>query len=131
MLDSLLLSLFITMLLPYLAKAPLAIAMQKSGGYDNNNPREQQAALKGFGQRANAAHYNSFEALAIYAAAIIIVVATGTADSTSLTLAWLFVASRVAYLVCYWLNYATLRSTVWVVGMILAFSLAGRALMAS
>ncbi|MCS4307862.1 putative MAPEG superfamily protein [Rheinheimera pacifica] len=129
MLDSLLLSLFITMLLPYLAKAPLAFAMQKSGGYDNHNPRAQQAALKGFGQRANAAHYNSFEALLIYAAAIIIVVATGTADNTTVTLGWLFVASRLGYLVCYWLDYATLRSTVWVLGMILAFSIAGRAVL--
>ena len=128
MLSALLLSLFIAMLLPFLAKAPLAFAMQKSGGYNNNNPREQQAALKGFGQRANAAHYNSFEALAIYAAAIIIVVATGTADNTTVTLGWLFVASRVAYLVCYWLDYATTRSAVWIIGMVSAFLIAVRSL---
>ena len=36
--------LFIAMLLPFLAKAPLAAAMQKAGGYDNHNPRAQQAA---------------------------------------------------------------------------------------
>ena len=70
MVSSLLITLFIAMLLPFLAKAPLAAAMQKAGGYDNNNPRAQQAALTGFGQRANAAHYNSFEALLIYACAV-------------------------------------------------------------
>ena len=32
--EQLLLSLLIAMLLPYLAKAPLAFAMQKAGGYD-------------------------------------------------------------------------------------------------
>ncbi|WP_019674451.1 MAPEG family protein [Arsukibacterium perlucidum] len=132
MLSSLLLTVFIAMLLPFLAKAPLAFAMQKAGGYDNNNPRAQQAALKGFGQRANAAHYNSFEALIIYGCAVLIAIAagSGTVDNTTVILGWVFIASRILYLLCYWLDYATLRSTVWLVGIIAAFSMAGRALLA-
>ena len=47
--------LFIATLMPILAKAPLALAMNKAGGYDNRNPREQQKSLSGFGARANAA----------------------------------------------------------------------------
>ena len=102
MLSTLLLTLFIAMLLPFLAKAPLAFAMQKSGGYDNNNPREQQAALKGFGQRANAAHYNSFEALIIYGCAVLSAVALNAVDSTTVILGWVFIASRILYYICYW-----------------------------
>lgn len=32
-----------------------------AGGYDNNHPRDQQAALVGWGKRANAAHNNTLE----------------------------------------------------------------------
>lgn len=126
MVSSLLITLFIAMLLPFLAKAPLAFAMQKAGGYDNHNPRAQQASLTGFGQRANAAHYNSFEALLIYACAVFSAIALEAVDSTTVVLAWVFIASRLAYLVCYWLDYATTRSAVWIIGMVAAFSIAAR-----
>ena len=130
MLSALLLSLFIAMLLPFLAKAPLAFAMQKSGGYDNHNPRAQQAALTGFGQRANAAHYNSFEALLIYACAVFTAVGLNAVDQTAVILGWVFIASRIAYLLCYWLDYASARSAVWLIGMVAAFTIACRAVLA-
>ncbi|MBZ9610962.1 MAPEG family protein [Rheinheimera maricola] len=129
MLSALLLSLFVAMLLPFLAKAPLAFAMQKSGGYDNHNPRAQQATLTGFGQRSKAAHYNSFEALLIYACAVFSAVGLNAVDETTVTLGWVFIVSRVAYLVCYWLDYATTRSLMWLVGMVAAFVMAGRAVL--
>ncbi|MBU1312163.1 MAG: MAPEG family protein [Gammaproteobacteria bacterium] len=129
MTTSLLLTLFITMLLPFLAKAPLAFAMQKSGGYDNHNPRAQQATLQGFGQRANAAHYNSFEALLIYACAVFSAVGLSAVDQTVVILGWVFIASRIAYLLCYWLDYATTRSVMWLVGIVAAFVIAGRAVL--
>ncbi|MEH8017686.1 MAPEG family protein [Rheinheimera muenzenbergensis] len=129
MTTSLLLTLFIAMLLPFLAKAPLAFAMQKSGGYDNHNPRAQQATLQGFGQRANAAHYNSFEALLIYACAVFTAVGLNAVDQTIVILGWVFIASRIAYLLCYWLDYATTRSVMWLVGIVAAFVIAGRAVL--
>lgn len=124
MLFSLLLSLLVTMFLPYLAKVPLAYAMQKAGRYDNNHPRQQQASLKGFGERANAAHYNSFEALIVFAAAVLITALSGPVGSISVTLAWVFVASRIGYLGCYWYNLATLRSLIWFIGMVCCFAMA-------
>lgn len=128
MLSSLLFSLFVAMLLPYLAKAPLAFAMNRDGGYDNHNPRAQQAALQGFGQRANAAHYNSFEALLIYACAVLTAISCDSVDHIVVTLGWVFIGCRIAYLFCYWLDYASARSIVWFIGIIAAFSIAGRAL---
>lgn len=62
---TLLTCLFIAMLLPYLAKGPVAWAMVKAGGYDNHHPRTQQAQLTGFGARALAGHQNAFESLLI------------------------------------------------------------------
>lgn len=129
MVATLVFTLFIAMLLPFLAKAPLAAAMQKAGGYDNHNPRAQQAALTGFGQRANAAHYNSFEALLIYACAVFSAVGLNAVDETTITLGWVFIASRIAYLLCYWLDYASARSAVWLIGTISAFVIAGRAVL--
>src|SRR5690606_4239357 len=63
---------FISALMIYLAKAPLAKAMKdESGRYDNNNPRAQQARLSGFGARALAAHQNSFEVFPLFAAGVL------------------------------------------------------------
>lgn len=51
--------LFIAGLLHVLSKTPLFREQSKSPqGYDNNNPREQQARLDELGQRALAAHQN-------------------------------------------------------------------------
>ncbi|MCC5856027.1 MAG: MAPEG family protein [Idiomarina sp.] len=125
----LLTTLFIVMLLPILAKAPLVMMLIKQkGGYDNNNPRAQQRNLKGFGERATAAHYNSFEALIMFASAVLITGLSGDIDQGSIALAYTFVIARVAYLFCYWYDKATLRSWVWLVGVIALFVMAARAI---
>ena len=63
---------FISALLIFIAKAPLARAMKQEGGqYDNHHPRAQQARLTGFGARALAAHQNSFEAFPLFAVAVL------------------------------------------------------------
>jgi len=74
-------SLIVAALLPYIAKIPLAVAMHKAGGYDTNHPREQQAKLKGFGARALAAHNNAFESLIVFASAILLAIATEVGDA--------------------------------------------------
>ncbi|MDA8621407.1 MAPEG family protein [Psychrosphaera sp.] len=119
-------SLVVAALLPYLAKAPLALAMHKSGkegqegskGYNNKHPREQQRSLTGFGARCLAAHENSFESLILFAPAVLLVIATGNVSSFTAALAGIFVVSRLAYLVCYWLNWDIARSTVWLIGIV-------------
>lgn len=121
--SGILLTLLIIAILPYLAKLPLVWAMHRAGGYDNHYPRQQQSQLSGFGQRCTAAHYNSFEALAFYSVAVILVVASGQVNSLMLGLGWLFVALRVAYLLCYWFDWATARSLIWLASMASAISL--------
>lgn len=116
--------LFIACLLPYIAKIPVAIAMNKQpGGYDNNHPRAQQAMLKGFGARANAAHQNSFESLIIFSAAILTALAT---QHTTPTIQWLAIAyllTRGVYHILYLMNLATIRSIIWGIGYIISLSI--------
>ena len=115
--------LFIATLMPILAKAPLAFAMNKAGGYDNRNPREQQRSLSGFGARAKAAHENCFEALIMFTPGALAVLVTDNAGQLAEYFAIAFVASRLAYLFAYYFDEHVLRSTFWGIGFISSMSL--------
>jgi len=110
---------FISALLIFIAKAPVAKAMAEEGGgrYDNRHPRAQQARLTGFGARALAAHLNSIEAFPLFAAGVLMAHATQTYGTLVDVLAITFVVSRVLYLLCYWWDLHWQRSLVWVVGL--------------
>ena len=112
-----LICLFLAMLLPYVARVPVAIGMGKAqGGYDNNTPRLQQLKLEGLPQRALGAHKNSFEALLIFASALFIA-SQGEVDATRLNqLCMVFVGARVAYILTYLADMAIGRSVFWFVG---------------
>lgn len=114
----LIICLFLGCLMPIVAKMPVALAMHKLGGYDNNHPRQQQANLTGFGERALAAHQNSFEALITFAPAIVLAIALDRTGSLIQYLAITHIVCRFAYIVCYLKNWSTLRSTVWFVGFL-------------
>ncbi|MGF6487237.1 MAPEG family protein [Pseudomonas frederiksbergensis] len=109
---------FISALLIYVAKIPVAKAMNEQGGYNNHLPRQQQAQLTGFGARALAAHQNSFEALIIFAVGVLMAHTTQTAGWLIDALAILFVIARIIYLLCYWADLAWQRSLVWFVGLV-------------
>jgi uncharacterized MAPEG superfamily protein len=110
---------FISALLIFLAKAPVARAMQQeSGAYDNHHPRSQQARLTGFGARALAAHLNSFEAFPLFAVGVLMAHATQTHGVLVDVLAVTFVVSRVLYLLFYWADMHWQRSLVWVAGLL-------------
>jgi uncharacterized MAPEG superfamily protein len=120
---TLIICLFIAALLPFVAKIPLAIAMQKSGGYNNNHPRAQQAKLTGFGARALAAHENAFESLIIFAPAVLLAIATQNTGSFIEQLAITHVVARVFYNIAYLANIGTIRSVIWAVGIISSFTI--------
>ncbi|MCL1052036.1 MAPEG family protein [Shewanella abyssi] len=119
---TLLTCLLIAMLLPYVAKGPVAVAMAKLGGYDNSHPREQQSRLTGFGARAVAGHQNAFESLLIFGLAVLVVLATGKVNMVAETAAIVHVAARVAYQVLYLKNMGSLRSLSWFVAIIASFT---------
>ncbi|NQZ79393.1 MAG: MAPEG family protein [Colwellia sp.] len=109
--------LFIAVILPFIAKIPVAYAMKRLGSYDNNHPREQQAKLTGFGARALAAHQNSFESLIIFSVAILTATTTQTIGSDIQQLAIIYVIARVSYNILYLYNISTARSIVWFISL--------------
>ncbi|KGP63977.1 membrane protein [Legionella norrlandica] len=115
--------LFIAVLLPYLAKIPVAYAMHKAGGYDNHYPREQQARLEGFGARALAAHQNSFESLLIFATAALTALATNTVSLVKQYLAMGYIIFRLFYHLLYLLDWSSLRSIVWFASLLCCLSI--------
>ena len=119
----LIICLFIALLLPLLAKGPVAFAMAKLGGYNNNHPREQQSKLTGFGARALAAHQNAFESVILFAPVVILALATNNMQQTIVVLAVVHVIARVLYNIFYLLNISLLRSIVWAIATLCSFAI--------
>jgi uncharacterized MAPEG superfamily protein len=115
--------LFLALLLPLLAKGPVAYAMAKLGGYNNNHPRAQQSKLTGFGARALAAHQNAFESVILFAPAIILALATGNIQQEIVVLAVIHVIARLLYNIFYLLDISLLRSIVWVIATLCSFTI--------
>lgn len=91
--------------------------MRKHGGYDNNLPRRQALQLEGFPQRAKSAHYNSLEAVPGFAAAVFVAHLGGGDPERMTQLCLAFIAVRLVYVALYLADLASLRSTVWTVGL--------------
>jgi uncharacterized MAPEG superfamily protein len=121
----------IACLLPYVW-TPFGAAARKQqlGSIDNKHPRLQQAQLTGRGARAVGAHQNAFEALAVFAPAVIVAHLAGADPVWSARLALCFLAARVVHGVCYLADIDVARSASFVVGMLSVlglFVLAGQA----
>jgi uncharacterized MAPEG superfamily protein len=115
--------LFIATLLPFLAKVPVAYAMNKLDGYNNKHPRKQQSELTGFGARALAAHQNAFESLIIFAPAVLLAIATQHTGTNIGILAIVHVCARVLYNGLYLVNIDKLRSLVWGIATMSSFAI--------
>jgi uncharacterized MAPEG superfamily protein len=86
------------------------------GSVDNKEPRTQALKLTGAGARAVAAQANSWEALAVFSAAVLAVSVSGRELASIATLALAFVALRVVYIAVYLANQDKLRSLIFLVG---------------
>jgi uncharacterized MAPEG superfamily protein len=106
-----------------LAKASLFNAKDRQARYDNNNPREWEARLTGWQQRAHAAQMNGFEALPLFIAAVILAQQAHADQARIDHLALSFIAIRIAYTAAYLLNLGTLRSLIWVAGVAVSIAL--------
>jgi len=96
------------------------IGLAKTGarGYSNRNPRAWLAKQEGNYrvQRANAAHLNTFEAFAPFAAGVLMAQLAGVQAPTIASLALAFVALRIAHGVFYLADIPLARSLAWVAG---------------
>jgi uncharacterized MAPEG superfamily protein len=82
-------------------------------GYDMSAPRAMFDKLPAYAQRATWAHQNSFEVFIFFAVAALMVYATQTGSSYTTNLALAFLATRVAYSLCYIVNIPLVRSLMW------------------
>jgi uncharacterized MAPEG superfamily protein len=107
----------IACLLPY----GFTLIAKSFGGFkgtDNQNPRAFLAQTTGIAARANAAQQNSFEGLPLFIASILIAEYMVLQQSIVMTLGIAYLVLRVVYGICYLANWATLRSIVWLMGML-------------
>lgn len=87
--------------------------------------REGLAPFTGWAGRAQRAHHNMLENLALFAALVLVAVVAQKTNSTTLAGAQVFLWARVAYAVIYLIGIPWLRTAVWtvsVIGLIMVFS---------
>lgn len=87
--------------------------------------REALAPCTGWAGRAQRAHHNMLENLALFAALVLVAVAAQKTNATTLAGAQVFLWARVAYAVIYLIGIPWLRTAVWfvsVIGLIMIFS---------
>ena len=101
-----------------IAKYGMFTVKRKDGGYDNNNPRAWLAKQQDWRARANAAQANTFEALPLFFAAVIIAHLLQAGQAKLDILAFTFVLLRVAYIVVYVADMATTRSVIWFLALL-------------
>ncbi len=89
---------------------------QQLGSVDNKEPRIQSQQLSGAGARAVAAQGNSWEALAVFSAAVLAMFIAGVDLSGVSTPVLVFVALRIAYVPAYIGNVDKLRSLIFLGG---------------
>jgi uncharacterized MAPEG superfamily protein len=96
---------------------------RRDGGFDNHHPREWLASLQGWQARANAAQANSWEALPIFIAGLVVAHQHQAAQGTVDALAATFIVSRLVFVGLYVADKASLRSLVWFVGLVASVAL--------
>ena len=96
---------------------------QEFGTLDNHHPRLQEAKQTGKGARANGASANAFEALAVFAPAVLVahLQAPASALAPVLTLTWLLL--RVLHGLFYIADKPALRTTCFALASICAIAL--------
>jgi uncharacterized MAPEG superfamily protein len=95
-----------------------AVAKLSGSRFNNRDPRAWQSRLSGFPQRAHAAHLNSFEAFPVFAVGVLFALQQQVPAAIILPWAMAFIALRLAFGLCYLLDWATPRSLVWLLALL-------------
>lgn len=104
-------------LLPYIIAGITAIYRTRQfGSVDVKYPRVQAAKLEGVGARAVGAQANAWEALAVFAPAVILAHVAGADAGQAAFAAGIFLLARVLHLVAYLADVAPVRTLCFVVG---------------
>jgi uncharacterized MAPEG superfamily protein len=87
------------------------------GRYDNNDPRGWESKLDGWKARAVSAQNNGFEALPLFAFAVLAAQQAGLPQDHTDMLALAFIACRLVYVAVYLMNLGAVRTLVWTAGL--------------
>jgi len=110
-------SLLILVILPVSCAWIAGYYRQKQlGSVDNKEPRAQSQQLTGSGARAVAAQSNSWEALAVFSAALLAVFIGGIELDSIRMPVMIFTALRIAYIPAYIADLDKLRSLIFIGG---------------
>jgi uncharacterized MAPEG superfamily protein len=116
--------LFVGVLLPYVwAFSRFPFVRQQLGEPDNKQPREQAAKLTGKGARAVAAQENAWEALTIFAPAVLVNHLAGGDQGSAPIVCMVWVVARLLHGVFYIADIDLARSGVFAVGLICTITL--------
>lgn len=96
---------------------------RREGGYDNHDPRAWLSRQQGWQARANAAQANSFEALPLFIAGVLVAQQLQAPQGRIDLLALGFIAARMAYVAAYLGDFPYLRSAIWFVGLACSIAL--------
>ncbi len=109
--------LFVGCLLPFVWAFSRIPFLGELGGPDNKEPRAQAARLTGKGGRIVAAQANAWEALAIFAPAVLVNHLVGASPGSATVLSVLWVVARVLHGVFYTTDLDKGRSAAFLVGL--------------
>jgi uncharacterized MAPEG superfamily protein len=125
-------SLLLAVVLIYVPRGVVAREQSKQPeGYDNATPRLQYTRLGGLGQRAQGAHMNSFEAFTLFAPAVLACELRQVDVTRTAALCAAFVVLRAIYLGLYLGDKPSVRSPVWMLGLLVTLGLYGLAIAGS
>jgi uncharacterized MAPEG superfamily protein len=111
------LSLIGVSILAYWPRFLASLEMARSpGGFDNRNPRAQQAQLQGAGSRAMAAHHNGLEALPFFGISVLAALQRAVDIRVVSALCVLFIIVRIVFVLAYLRDSSTLRSFMFMLG---------------
>jgi uncharacterized MAPEG superfamily protein len=111
-------TLLFAIMLPWLMALIKKTPASLHGKYNNRAPRASEQNLEGVSQRVLWAEQNSYEILPGYIAAIIVSYLVGAEQYCIDIFALIFIGSRILYCLCYIKDWPSLRSAVWVVGLL-------------
>ncbi len=93
------------------------------GAIDSKNPRLQAAKASGVGARAVAAQANAWEAVPVFASAVLVAQLTGVDPARAGNLGLAYLAARIGHAVCYLGDWDIARSLVFLLSLGLAIAL--------
>jgi len=104
-------------LLTLVSRFPITQLMINKG-YDNDNPRRQQASFdaNSFASRCVAAHQNQIESFLYFSAVVLAGVVNNLNRYLLTKFCFVFFVLRLFYLFFYYINWSSLRSIVWFLG---------------